>query len=125
MLQAVYNPLAIPYALTAIFCGILSLWLFLRDDKEAAIWRFAILESFLAIIAASFVFNAKNSIAIAAMLVPAIFLSFVYRFIYGDKIKYRRAIFILGKRVSFSAAFLFFSGFFNSSIGLFFFAGIA
>ena len=124
MFQAVYNPLAIPYALTAIFCGILSLWLFLRDDKEAAIWRFAILESLLAIIAASFVFNAKNSIAIAAMLIPAIFLSFVYRFIYGDKIKYRRAILILGYAVSFAAALLYFTGFLNPSIGLFFYAGI-
>ena len=125
MFQAVYNPLAIPYALTAVFCGILSLWLFLRDDKEAAIWRFAILESLLAIIAASFVFNAKNSIAIAAMLIPAIFLSFVYRFIYGDKIKYRRAILILGYAVSFAAASLYFTGFLNPSIGLFFYAGIA
>ena len=124
MFQAVYNPLAIPYALTAVFCGILSLWLFLRDDKEAAIWRFAILESLLAIIAASFVFNAKNSIAIAAMLIPAIFLSFVYRFIYGDKIKYRRAILILGYAVSFAAASLYFTGFLNPSIGLFFYAGI-
>src|SRR3989338_2765209 len=124
MFKVVYNPLAIPYALTAVFCGILSLWLFLREDKEATIWRFAILESLLAIIAVSFVFNAKNSIAIAAMLVLAIFLSFVYRFIYGDKIKYRRAILIFGYAVSFAAALLYFTGFLNPSIGLFFYAGI-
>ena len=124
MFQAVYNPLAIPYALTAVFCGILSLWLFLREDKEATIWRFAILESLLAIIAASFVFNAKNSIAIATMLVPAIFLDFVYCFIYGDKIKFRRVILILGYAVSFAAALLYFTGFLNPSIGLFFYAGI-
>src|SRR3989338_2870961 len=135
MFQAVYNPLAIPYALTAIFCGILSLWLFSRENKSAAIWRFAVLESFFAVIAASLVFtiaitnrelqnSAFDLAVIAAALVPSIFLSSIYYFIYGDKIKYRRVILVLGYIAASAAVVLHFSGFLNHRIGLFIYSGI-
>ncbi len=84
MFQAIYSPLIIPYALTALFCGILGLWLFLREDKNAAIWRFAVLESIFAVTALSLAFtiavtdrelqnSAVNLAVTAAALVPAIF----------------------------------------------------
>lgn len=135
MPQAVYSPLIIPYALTALFCGILSFWLFLRENKSTAIWRFAALESLFAAIAASLAFaisftdrelqnSAVNLAAIAAGLVPAVFLSFVYYFIYGHKIKYRRVILVFGYIAAFAAAALYFTGFLNHRIGLFVYSGV-
>ncbi|TAN57513.1 hypothetical protein EPN15_04045 [Patescibacteria group bacterium] len=135
MFQAVYSPLIIPYALTALFCGILSFWLFSRENKNAAIWRFAVLESLFAIVALSLSFTiavtdrelqniAVNLAVIAAAFIPAIFLSSIYCFIYGDKIKYRRIILISGYIASFAALVLHFSGFLNHRSGLFAYSGI-
>src|SRR3989338_4828222 len=135
MLQFVYSPLIIPYALSALFCGILSFWLFSRENKSAAIWRFAVLESFFAAVAASLAFaiaaadrelqnSAVDLAVIAAALVPAIFLSSIYYFIYGDKIKYRRLILFLGYIAASAAVVLHFSGFLNHRIGLFIYTGI-
>ncbi len=135
MFQAAYSPLIIPYALTALFCGVLGFWLFLREEKSAAIWRFAALESLFAAIAASLAFKiaftdrellniAFDVTVIAAAFVPAIFLSSIYYFIYGDKIKYRRVILILGYIASIAAIALHFAGFLNHRIGLFIYSGI-
>lgn len=135
MFQAAYNPLIIPYALTALFCGILSFWLYSREYKSAAIWRFAALESLFAVVAASLAFtiaftnrellsSAVNSSVIAAALIPSVFLSTIYSFIYGDAIKYRRIVLVLGYIASFTAIALHFTGFLNHRIGLFIYSGI-
>ena len=121
--------------MTALFCGVLGFWLFLREEKSAAIWRFAALESLFAAVAASLAFKiaftdrellniAFDVTVIAAAFVPAIFLSSIYYFIYGDKIKYRRVILILGYIASIAAIALHFAGFLNHRIGLFIYSGI-
>ena len=108
---------------------------FLREEKSAAIWRFAALESLFAAVAASLAFKiaftdrellniAFDVTVIAAAFVPAIFLSSIYYFIYGDKIKYRRVILILGYIASIAAIALHFAGFLNHRIGLFIYSGI-
>lgn len=94
------------------------------------------MQSLFAVIAASLAFtiaftdrelqnSAVDLAAIAAALIPAVFLSFVYYFIYGHKIKYRRVILVFGYIAAFSAAALYFADFLNLQIGLFIYAGIA
>lgn len=93
------------------------------------------MESLFSVLAASLAFKiaftdrelqdaAINLAAIAAALVPAVFLSFVYYFIYGHKIKYRRVILVIGYIAAIASALLYFADFLNIQIGLFIYAGI-
>lgn len=144
MFQAAYNPLLIPYALAAFFCVAAVLWIFFREEKSTADWRFAVLETFIAVISASFaaaayitdqnVKEAAKDLAIAvSFFTLPFFVSFVYHFVCGDAVKIRRFALLIGYAAALASALAYFSvfgsdeklnGIFNERTALYVFSAV-